>query len=110
MSIERCGAVVKLAIAVLLTTVIAVSARAQDTVETFYKGRQINLIVGYGPGGGYDLTARLLARHLGRFIPGNPSIVVQNMVGPAACGRPISSTARRRRTALHSACSAATSP
>ncbi len=81
MSIERCGAVVKLAIVVLLTTVIAVSARAQDAVETFYKGRQINLIVGYGPGGGYDLTARLLARHLGRFIPGNPSIVVQNMVG-----------------------------
>ncbi len=81
MSIERCGAVVKFAIAVLLTTVIAVSARAQDAVETFYKGRQINLIVGYGPGGGYDLTARLLARHLGRFIPGNPSIMVQNMVG-----------------------------
>ena len=72
---------VKLALAVLVTTVIAVSARAQDAVETFYKGRQINLIVGYGPGGGYDLTARLLARHLGRFIPGNPSIVVQNMVG-----------------------------
>jgi tripartite-type tricarboxylate transporter receptor subunit TctC len=81
MSIERCGAVVKLAIAVLLSTVIAASARAQGAVETFYKGRQINLIVGYGPGGGYDLTARLLARHLGRFIPGNPSIVVQNMVG-----------------------------
>jgi len=52
-----------------------------QTIEEFYRNRQINLIVGYGPGGGYDITARLLARHLGRFIPGNPSIVVQNMAG-----------------------------
>ena len=57
------------------------AARAQSAVEEFYKGRQINLIVGYGPGGGYDITARLLARHLGDYIPGHPAIVVQNMVG-----------------------------
>jgi tripartite-type tricarboxylate transporter receptor subunit TctC len=56
-------------------------AHAQTTVEDFYKNRQINLIVGYGPGGGYDITARLLARHLGDFIPGHPAIVVQNMAG-----------------------------
>jgi tripartite-type tricarboxylate transporter receptor subunit TctC len=56
-------------------------ALAQDPVEAFYQGRQINLVVGYGPGGGYDLTARLLARHLGRFIPGHPSVAVQNMPG-----------------------------
>jgi tripartite-type tricarboxylate transporter receptor subunit TctC len=54
---------------------------AQSTVEAFYKNRQVNLIVGYGPGGGYDITARLLARHLGDYIPGHPAIVVQNMVG-----------------------------
>jgi tripartite-type tricarboxylate transporter receptor subunit TctC len=59
----------------------AQNANAQDAVEAFYKGRQVNLIVGYGPGGGYDLTARLIARHIGRFIPGNPSIAVQNMAG-----------------------------
>src|SRR5258706_5346130 len=81
MSINRCGGAISLATAALLAAVAAGSVRAQDAVEAFYKGRQINLIVGYGPGGGYDLTARLLARHLGRFIPGNPSIVVQNMVG-----------------------------
>ena len=56
-------------------------ADAQDSAEAFYQGRQINLVVGYGPGGGYDLTARLLARHMGRFIPGHPSVVVQNMPG-----------------------------
>src|SRR5499425_464104 len=70
-----------LAIAVVLTTLAFGSCQAQSTVEAFYKGRQINLIVGYGPGGGYDLTARLLARHIGRFIPGHPSVAVQNMPG-----------------------------
>ncbi len=55
--------------------------QAQDAVEAFYRGRQINLVVGYGPGGGYDLTARLVARHIGRFIPGHPSVAVQNMAG-----------------------------
>jgi tripartite-type tricarboxylate transporter receptor subunit TctC len=56
-------------------------ATAQNAVEDFYAGKQINLVVGYGPGGGYDITARLLARYLGKFIPGNPSVVVQNMPG-----------------------------
>jgi len=41
----------------------------------------MTVIIGYGPGGGYDLFARLLARHLGRYIPGNPTVVVQNMPG-----------------------------
>jgi tripartite-type tricarboxylate transporter receptor subunit TctC len=56
-------------------------AFAQTSVEDFYRGKQVNLIVGYGPGGGYDITARLLARHIGKHIPGNPAIVVQNMPG-----------------------------
>ena len=51
------------------------------TVADFYRGKQINLIVGYGPGGGYDVYARLVGRHLGRYIPGNPTVVVQNMPG-----------------------------
>jgi tripartite-type tricarboxylate transporter receptor subunit TctC len=57
------------------------AAFAQNSVEEFYRGKQINLIVGYGPGGGYDITARLVARYLGRYIPGNPTVVVQNMPG-----------------------------
>src|SRR5262245_1695935 len=56
-------------------------ALAQDAVENFYRGRQVNLIVGYGPGGGYDTAARLLARYLPRYLPGNPAVVVQNMPG-----------------------------
>jgi len=74
------GGLQRLATAALLI-VAAGAASAQNPVETFYKGRQINLIVGYGPGGGYDLAGRLLARHIGRYIPGNPPVAVQNMVG-----------------------------
>ncbi len=62
--------------AALLTT----QAHA-DPVATFYKSKQIQVIVGYGPGGGYDVYARMLARHMGRYIPGNPNLVVQNMPG-----------------------------
>ena len=52
-----------------------------DDVADFYKGKRVNLIVSYGTGGGYDVYARVLARHMSRFIPGNPAIVVQNMPG-----------------------------
>jgi tripartite-type tricarboxylate transporter receptor subunit TctC len=54
---------------------------AADPVEAFYKGKTMQLLIGFGPGGGYDLYGRAVARHLGRFIPGNPSIVPQNMAG-----------------------------
>jgi tripartite-type tricarboxylate transporter receptor subunit TctC len=81
MPIGRCGGLASLAITAVLVVIAASSVRGEDAIEKFYKGRQINLIVGYGPGGGHDLTARLLARHIGRFIPGHPSIVVQNMAG-----------------------------
>ena len=66
---------------VLSASLICGTATAQDSVEAFYKGRQINVVVGSSAGGGYDAYARLLARHIGNFIPGNPVIVVQNMSG-----------------------------
>jgi tripartite-type tricarboxylate transporter receptor subunit TctC len=58
------------------------AATAQPAAQTFFAGKQINLICGAAVGGGYDALARLLARHLGRLIAGNPTIIVQNM--PAA--------------------------
>ena len=63
--------------AALVCALLATPAVADD----FYKGRQISVICGFAPGGGYDAYARLLGRHLGRFVPGNPSVVVQNMEG-----------------------------
>jgi tripartite-type tricarboxylate transporter receptor subunit TctC len=55
-------------------------ARA-SSVETFYKGRSISLFIGFSAGSGYDIYARLLARYIGRYIPGNPSVIPQNMPG-----------------------------
>jgi tripartite-type tricarboxylate transporter receptor subunit TctC len=57
------------------------AALAQDSVAQFYRGKQINLYIGTSPGGGYDTYARLLARRFGSYIPGNPTIVPQNMPG-----------------------------
>jgi len=70
------------AIVVGLASALEVStpARAQS-VEEFYRGKTVNLIIGYSVGGGYDLYGRLLARHIGRHIPGRPSIVPQNLTG-----------------------------
>ena len=59
---------------------LASPARA-DSVADFYKGRTIEVYVGYSTGGGYDIYGRVLARHMGRFIPGNPTLVVKNMEG-----------------------------
>ena len=47
----------------------------------FYQGKTINLVIGYSVGGGYDLYARVLGKYLGKHIPGNPTVVPQNMVG-----------------------------
>ena len=66
---------------IALVSALPRPARAQSAVADFYRGRTINLIVGYSAGGGYDTYARLLARYIGRHIPGNPQIVVQNMPG-----------------------------
>jgi len=56
-------------------------AIAQGSVAQFYKGRQITVVVGSSPGGGYDIYARLMARHMGKYIPGNPTMLVTNMPG-----------------------------
>jgi tripartite-type tricarboxylate transporter receptor subunit TctC len=55
--------------------------RQPQSVEPFYKGRTVTMLVGTSPGGINDISARLAARHLSRFIPGNPNIIVQNNPG-----------------------------
>lgn len=64
------------AFGLLLGTVLA-QAQAQD----FYKGKTIRFVVGFAAGGGYDLAARVVGRHMGKHIPGNPTIIVENMDG-----------------------------
>jgi tripartite-type tricarboxylate transporter receptor subunit TctC len=57
------------------------SAHAQDAVAQFYKGKQLKLYIASTPGGGYDSYGRLLGQYIGKYIPGNPTIVPQNMPG-----------------------------
>jgi tripartite-type tricarboxylate transporter receptor subunit TctC len=54
---------------------------AADGAADFYRGKQISVMIGYGPGGGYDVYSRLLARHFSSHVPGNPSVVAQNRPG-----------------------------
>ena len=64
---------------------VAAPARA-DSVADFYRGKRINLVIGFGTGGGYDTYARLLARFIGEHVPGNPGVVAQNMPGAGSRG------------------------
>jgi tripartite-type tricarboxylate transporter receptor subunit TctC len=81
--INRAAALIRhAALATMLLALCAPAAVAQD----FYAGKKITLIVGAGVGGGYDLQARVTARHLGNHIPGHPTIIVQNMPARIAAG------------------------
>ncbi len=55
-----------------------------DAVSDFYKTARMTMVVGAGPGGGYDLYARLIVRHMGKYVPGNPGMIAQNMPGAAS--------------------------
>ena len=70
-------------IAVIGSAVLALAqpAAGAEAKSPFFAGKTIRIVVGFGPGGGYDLYARQLGRYLGRHVAGNPTIVVQNMVG-----------------------------
>src|SRR5918999_2655969 len=69
------------ALVVLVSVVLCASAASAQSVAEFYKGKTVQIVVGFGVGGGYDLYARALGRHLGKHVPGNPTVVVQNMEG-----------------------------
>lgn len=77
MGLRMKAAVVSLAASLCFTG----GAVAQDAVEQFYRGKTINVYIGSSAGGGYDAYARALGRHMGKYIPGHPAIVPQNMPG-----------------------------
>ncbi|MDA0652248.1 MAG: tripartite tricarboxylate transporter substrate-binding protein [Proteobacteria bacterium] len=64
-----------------LVTIAADRSVAADSAASFYKGRQVSMIIPYSPGGAYDILARLLARHMGKHLTGNPSFISLNMPG-----------------------------
>jgi hypothetical protein len=59
----------------------AATGETTEAMAAFYSGKTVRLVVGYTPGGGYDTYARLLAAHIGRYIPGTPTVIVENMDG-----------------------------
>jgi tripartite-type tricarboxylate transporter receptor subunit TctC len=72
-----------LALGVVFSAALPAQAQgqAQDDVAAFYKSKVVRLLVGVGVGSGYDINARLLARYLPKYIPGNPTVIVQNQPG-----------------------------
>jgi tripartite-type tricarboxylate transporter receptor subunit TctC len=71
-----------LAAVILPMAMVGINGKAQaETAAEFFAGKQVSLLIGTTPGGGYDAYGRALARHLGRHIPGNPGIITKNMPG-----------------------------
>jgi tripartite-type tricarboxylate transporter receptor subunit TctC len=77
-------------IIVAVVLVISFSANAhagqsaaydEKTVANFYRGKTVTILVGHSAGGGFDTYARVISRHLGKYIPGNPNVVVNNIPG-----------------------------
>ncbi|MFN3889708.1 MAG: Bug family tripartite tricarboxylate transporter substrate binding protein [Beijerinckiaceae bacterium] len=60
---------------------VAATHAVAETAAEFYKGKTVTVLIGFPPGGGYDANGRALARHIGKFIPGNPTVVASNMPG-----------------------------
>src|SRR5262245_29336845 len=75
-----CPAMMLIGLGFLSSTLLAEPARAQSVAD-FYRGKNVALAISFSPGGGYDLYARTLARHMSRHMVGNPAIVPQNMPG-----------------------------
>jgi tripartite-type tricarboxylate transporter receptor subunit TctC len=80
----RISALVSLCAATIAA--LTAGASAQDSVAAFYKGKTVSIIAGSSAGGGVDIYARLVGRHLQKHIPGNPSVIVQNMPGAGSLG------------------------
>src|SRR6266496_3757130 len=70
-------------LSVIATALVVFAAADQRTIgaQDFYKDKTLTIVVGYSPGGSFDLYARVLARYIGRYLPGNPTRVVENMTG-----------------------------
>ena len=68
-------------LAAMLCLALAATGARADAVADFYRGKTVTLVVASGAGGGYDFFGRTLAKHMGRHIPGNPTLIVQNMPG-----------------------------
>lgn len=67
--------------ALIIGLALTLGSSLSALADEFYKGKTIRFVVGFAAGGGYDLSARIVGRHMGKYIPGNPTIIVENMAG-----------------------------
>src|SRR5262249_50784986 len=74
--------------AAALAATLATQGARSAGVEDFYRGKTVSLLIGYSVGGGYDAYGRLVARHFGKHLPGNPNVVPQNMSGAGSLRAP----------------------
>ena len=81
---SKTGKSTKIGLIMFITLLWGVTQIVPTVQASFYEGKTVRIVVGYSPGGGFDTFARLLGRHFGRHIPGNPRIIVQNMPGAAS--------------------------
>jgi tripartite-type tricarboxylate transporter receptor subunit TctC len=80
---KRCRIIVGL-LSVLFAACAGSATGFASSAADFYRGKTVRIIVGFGAGGGYDIYARLIGMHLGRYIPGNPDVIVENMPGASS--------------------------
>src|SRR5512134_2577773 len=73
--------IIKSALIFILSAAIQTAFLDKTKAQDIYKDKTLTFIVGYSPGGTYDQYARLMARHIGKYLPGNPTRVVENMPG-----------------------------
>src|ERR1700734_2588846 len=94
----------RIAVAALAALLCATSGANADPIADFYNGKTVRMLVGYGPGGGYDIYARLVAEFLPKYLPGHPTIVTENMPGAGsfAAAKYIASVAPKDGTVLGS--------
>ena len=70
-----------LVLSTALLTLLAFGGSRPAEAQSFYEGKTVRIIVGLAPGGGFDTYARVIARHMGKHVPGNPTFIVENMAG-----------------------------
>lgn len=75
------GWAARIASALLLSALSVAPASAQNAIADFYRGKTVRVLIGFGPGGSSSLYAEILARYMGRHLPGNPTVVAQHMPG-----------------------------
>jgi tripartite-type tricarboxylate transporter receptor subunit TctC len=90
--------ILALVLAVVVEVFLTMASFVSAASDEFFKGKVIRIVVGFSAGGGFDTYARAVSRYMGKYIPGNPTIVVENMTGAGSLIARVTSTRWPSRT------------